>query len=105
MTTIEKLNVMLAAPGSTSIVAYRTWIKEILKEQEKYKWHDLRKNPDDLPEKYIEVLVTDGGSYEIWSLSDIGGSEEIVWADEYGNYLDVDEAIAWREIEAFEEEE
>ena len=30
---------------------------DLLKKQEKYKWHDLRKNPDDLPEEYESVFA------------------------------------------------
>lgn len=33
-------------------------LKELKEYKEKYRWHDLRKNPDDLPEdiKYVWVL-------------------------------------------------
>lgn len=57
MTTIEKLNLMLVAPGSTTIIAYTTWLEEILEEREKYKWHDLRKDPEDLPANEHEVEI------------------------------------------------
>lgn len=32
MTTLEKLQIMLDAPNTTSIIAYRTFIKEIIKD-------------------------------------------------------------------------
>lgn len=32
-------------------------IEEYEKKEEKYRWHDLRKNPNDLPEKAGSVLV------------------------------------------------
>ena len=57
MANLEKLKIMLEAPKSTSIVAYRTFLKDILEESEKYRWHDLRKNPDDLPEDFHNVVI------------------------------------------------
>lgn len=109
MTTIEKLNVILEAPVSTSIIAYRTWLKEILKEQDKYKWHDLRKNPEDLPEvgKAITYLFeVDYGCM----VRRIYNSTTATYDGKYhfakrkcnGNTYTY---IAWKYIEPFEEDE
>lgn len=99
MTTIEKLNVILEAPVSTSIIAYKTWLKEILKEQDKYKWHDLRKNHKDVPKDCVLYVYTKlkNGRYTVslWNHYEFPAYPE-------GTDLEV---IAWREIEPFEEDE
>ena len=104
MKTIDKLKIMLEAPPSTSIVAYKTFLKEMLEECEKYRWHDLRKNPDDLPDK--------DGIYMVCII--YPAEEKAVGAAFYGimygyksgwNMLMPNDGnvIAWREIEPFEE--
>ena len=67
---------------------------EALEKADKYRWHDLRKDPNDLPKGYIEVC-----SQEIW-----GGKEYTMCS--YGSwYWQNHNIIAWREIEPFEEDE
>lgn len=69
----------------------------------KYRWHDLRKNPADLPEDNKDVLVTIKG-----------GCVNRTWHDSCGwrnatakkaRYYSNDRVIAWKEIEEFENEE
>lgn len=106
MKTIEKIKIMLEAPSSTSIVAYRTFLKDMLEECEKYRWHDLRKDPKDLPEKeglYAVTVKYDTESTEIG----FGYYEHMYgyssgWSALMPNYGNV---IAWKEIEPFEEDE
>lgn len=97
MTTLEKLKIMLEAPSSTLIVAYKTWLKEMIEDLEKYKWHDLRKNPDDLPttDRDVNFIDFDGDVY-------IGELSNGKW---YANQADdrIKNVIAWKEIEPFEE--
>lgn len=98
MKTIEKLKIMLEAPASTSIVAYRTFLKDMLEESEKYRWHDLRNNPDDLPDSDRKV--------ECRTMTKTGVVNPV-----FGYYADRwccginSNVIKWREIEPFEEVE
>lgn len=72
-------------------------IIEALEKAEKYKWHDLRNNPEDLPTKkelyLVKRVVSDRfcpSEYAVLVFCD-----EKFWKEQY--------VIAWREIEPFEE--
>lgn len=102
--------------------AFETAI-EALEKVEKYKWHDLKKNPDDLPvlkigNECVEVLVKDVA--EPFTLQyDDAIMKFGEWCDIYDSYtlgyLDsefkewdtsvYEEIIAWRYIEEFEGQE
>lgn len=77
-------------------------VSYLFEEQNKYRWHDLRKNPDDLPEDNKQVLV---------SIKD--GCIHRTWHDSHGwrnrnskiRYYSDKSVLAWREIEEFESEE
>ena len=76
-----------------------------LKKADKYRWHDLRKNPDDLPEAI-------GGGYESeYVLVMIGTPEWNGWEQAYYHHgkrlwsTYEQDVFAWRYIEPFEEEE
>lgn len=79
---------------------------EALEKWQKYAWHDLRKNPDDLPCFLKNVLIVSTNFYEpivAYRTRDkgfvaYGVPIESVTSYEWTN-LDV---IAWREIEPFE---
>ena len=78
---------------------------EVLKNADKYRWHDLRKNPDDLPEAI-------GGGYESeYVLVMIGTPEWNSWEQAYYKHdkqmwsTYEQHVFAWRYIEPFEEEE
>lgn len=62
-------------------------------------WHDLKKNPDDLPDSDREVLVYDTGDYFVY----IYKPEERIWEDDYGYTSDYPEA--WTDIPKFKEDE
>ena len=77
-------------------------LKELRECKEKYRWHDLRKNPADLPEDNKDVLVTIKG-----------GCVNRTWHDSCGwrnatakkaRYYSNDRVIAWKEIEDFVDE-
>lgn len=75
-------------------------IKEALEKAEKYKWHDLRKNPDDLPTTHgMKLVYIDthgwGHAYD----TDVFVKGEFNMFSRY-----TDSVLCWREIEAFEEE-
>ena len=78
---------------------------EALEKADKYRWHDLRKNPDDLPEAI-------GGGYESeYVLVMIGIPEWNSWEQAYYHHgkklwsTYEQNVFAWRYIELFEEEE
>lgn len=76
---------------------------EALKKAEKCRWHDLRENPDDLPEK-------DGNDESDYVLVMIGRPEWNHWEQAYYNHAKhvwstyEQNVIAWKAIEPFEEE-
>ena len=79
-------------------------ISKALKKADKYRWHDLRKNPDDLPE-------ADGNSESDYVLVMIGTPEWNSWEQAYYHHgkrlwsTYEQNVFAWRYIEPFEEEE
>ena len=79
-------------------------VKKALEKADKYRWHDLRKNPDDLPE-------ADGNSESDYVLVLIGTPEWNSWEQAYYHHSKklwstYDQSVfAWRYIEPFEEEE
>ena len=77
---------------------------EALEKADKYRWHDLRKNPDDLPEAI-------GGGYESdYVLVMIGTPEWNSWEQAYYHHdkklwsTYEQNVFAWRYIEPFKEE-
>ena len=77
---------------------------EALEKADKYKWHDLRKNPNDLPE-------ADGNSESDYVLVMIGTPEWNSWEQAYYHHgkrlwsTYEQNVFAWRYIEPFKEEE
>ena len=77
---------------------------EALEKADKYRWHDLGKNPDDLPE-------ADGNSESDYVLVMIGTPEWNSWEQAYYHHgkrlwsTYEQNVFAWRYIEPFEEEE
>ena len=77
---------------------------EALEKADKYRWHDLRENPDDLPEAI-------GGGYESeYVLVMIGTPEWNSWEQAYYHHgkrlwsTYEQNVFAWRYIEPFKEE-
>ena len=77
---------------------------EALEKADKYRWHDLRKNPDDLPEAI-------GGGYESeYVLVMIGTPEWNSWEQAYYHHdkklwsTYEQNVFAWRYVEPFKEE-
>ena len=61
-------------------------------------WHDLRKNPNDLPQVHSTVLDESGDK-----ITYRGGGIWTVYSDFYEKGIDADPPIAWCEIPKFEE--
>lgn len=78
---------------------------KMLCEYEKYKWHDIRKNPRDLPEDEDEdVLAYDCGYFiaRCEHHTDFFGRLHTDWTDD--TFGPLENVIAWRYIEPFEED-
>ena len=95
--------IYLYRPLGNSLKAWHMAIKA-LEKADKYKWHDLRKNPDDLPEAI-------GGSYVseyVFVMIGTPGWNNCEWAYYKHNHKEwstyEQNIIAWRYIEPFEEE-
>lgn len=84
---------------------------EVLEKADKYRWHDLRENPDDLPEEHHnyghsfsdEVLVITE-EYENTIVAYINLTLNIWFNPIHEEYLEPDfgKVIAWKYIESFE---
>ena len=80
-------------------------VSKALKKADKYRWHDLRKNPDDLPE------AIGGGDESEYVLAMIGTPEWNSWEQAYYHHgkrlwsTYEQNVFAWRYIEPFKEEE
>ena len=101
--TIMENLIYLYRPLGNSLKAWHMAIKA-LEKADKYRWHDLRKNPDDLPEdngygksEYVLVMI---GTPEWYSCEWAYYSHNAkMWSIYEQN------VFAWRYIEPFEEEE
>lgn len=96
--------IYLYRPLGNSLKAWDMAIKA-LEKADKYRWHDLMKNPDDLPEAI-------GGGYESdYVLVMIGTPEWNSWEQAYYKHdkqmwsTYEQNVFAWRYVEPFEEEE
>ena len=100
-TIMEKL-LLFYRPLGGSVEAWDMAIKA-LEKADKYRWHDLRKNPDDLPE-------ADGNSESDYVLVMIGTPEWNSWEQAYYHHgkrlwsTYEQNVFAWRYIEPFKEE-
>ena len=80
-------------------------VSKALEKADKYRWHDLRKNPDDLPE------AIGGGDESEYVLVMIGTPEWNSWEQAYYSHgkrlwsTYEQNVFAWRYIEPFKEEE
>ena len=101
--TIMENLIYLYRPLGNSLKAWHMAIKA-LEKADKYRWHDLRKNPDDLPE-------ADGNSESDYVLVMIGTPEWNSWEQAYYHHgkrlwsTYEQNVFAWRYIEPFKEEE
>ena len=102
--TIMDNLIYLYRPLGNSLKAWHMAIKA-LEKADKYRWHDLRKNPDDLPEAIC------GGDESEYVLVMIGTPEWNSWEQAYYHHgkklwsTYEQNVFAWRYIEPFEEEE
>ena len=79
-------------------------------DMKKYRWHDLRKNPEDLPKEGKQVYVYGINYHHAIAKYDsfrVDGGYKKTWAlfDAFNIIHELNNVIAWREIEPLEEEE
>lgn len=86
----------------------------LFRQSEKYKWHDLQKNPDDLPKTDEMILCAWQGGTRLWYdtffyyitprkyFSKNGESVSIIGTEKFSAEGQV---VAWKYIEPFEEVE
>lgn len=86
--------------------------KIVLEKADKYRWHDLRKDPEDLPKArervlFLTIQMSDENELRYWSGEYAQNGE--FFNDDYEGYITLGsyplkDIIAWRYIEPFEEE-
>lgn len=97
---LDGMEITTTAPRMLAFSEGLKKAEEVLEKAERYKKHDLRKDPNDLPDMYEDVYVFDGSSYFVWSRVPL--EDSWIWEDDYGYYSDEqDDVIAWRRIEPF----
>lgn len=83
-------------------------VAELIEKADKYRWHNIRKNPNDLPNTYNQVLVCwRGGSskwYDVMFYNDekrlferLDEEQHCIIGDE--RFCEYGEVIGWREID------
>ena len=103
--TIMENLIYLYRPLGNRLKAWHMAIKA-LEKADKYRWHDLRKNPDDLPEadeygcsEYVLVMIgTPEWDNHEWAYYN---HNTRMWSTPFYEQ----NVFAWRYIEPFEEEE
>lgn len=81
-------------------------LERIISNAKRYRWHDLRKNPEDLPDDNRLVIICPerlAGSKDGIEIAFYVKNKKL-WEEEEFYYRE-HEVIAWREIEPFEEVE
>ena len=96
MTDIERAEEYALGCTKSSFEAAKEGFLAGLKAARKEMWHDLRKNPDDLPEIYMGVLNQNG-------MNVVYDYTNKVWRDDHATEYICDDPIAWCEIPTFEE--
>lgn len=109
----EKVLSILANPSKMFTDEWNNAYNELCDYTWKYRWHDLRKNPEDLPEDiYRNVIIAyedfeEKSGYKYYDVAFLD-VDDLWYSAEISNYGYHDEGffvVAWREIEPFEEEE
>lgn len=79
---------------------------KLLMKSHQYRWHDLRRNPSDLPDDFHTVFIcVKGFEGKTLGVSIAMYNRPLkIWGTESFRYKDC-QVVAWREIEPFEGEE
>lgn len=87
-------------------------VREALEKEEKYHWHDLRKNPEDLPKNLSGIYLFENkwgqvfkGTFRV--VGDIKLFETHIYSKDHGGDIWLQyktcNVVRWKEIEPFEE--
>ena len=88
-------------------------VREALEKEEKYHWHNLRKNPEDLPKKLSGIYLFENKWGQVFkgtfrAVGDIKLFETHIYSKEHGGDIWIQyktcNVVRWKEIEPFEEE-
>lgn len=81
-------------------------VREALEKAEKYHWHDIRKNPDDMPSGRNMCTCFAEGDFVIEDGSVVHGKYPVIIQFPFSEYeyRCNFKVVAWREIEPFESE-
>lgn len=107
MTTEEAIDILnnTAWLGSDNGIRVYPAVKmavTALENQSKHRWHDLRKDPTDLPKRDVLCLTID--EFDNLNLGYLSSYSVCnIWTGY--RYLSIRQPIAWREIEPFEVED
>lgn len=96
MTDIERAEEYALGCTKSPFEAAKEGFLAGLKAARKEMWHDLRKNPNDLPEIYMGVLNQNG-------MNVVYDYTNKVWRGDNAIEYICDDPIAWCEIPTFEE--
>ena len=96
MTDIERAEEYALGCTKSPFEAAKEGFLAGLKAARKEMWHDLRKNPNDLPEIYMGVLNQNG-------MNVVYDYTNKVWRNDNAIEYICDDPIAWCEIPTFEE--
>ena len=97
----------IAAVEEACRMAVEDMRKQIVMNQDEYKWHDLRQNPDELPDKsmfFKSLLCLDRhGNY--MTDCNLYWDFENEWFESESDGVIINDVIAWKKIEPFETED
>lgn len=82
---------------------YKT-LQEFIDKHEKFKWHDLRKDPNDLPKiEWEQYLVDTGNSRHYYCVATFVDGKFATYDNEWDDLIELD-VKRWKYIEDFKDE-
>lgn len=79
---------------------------KLIEEKKQYAWHDLRKNPDDLPQRDMYCICRVNSEYyfpyRVLLYQPFDAEDSNKWIDRDDGFIPNHFVIAWRELEPFE---
>lgn len=103
--SVERLGAFLDGYDAGYNQCELDWQKKLNEKEDKYHWHDLRKNPEDLPKEYHDVYVcVSNRSNKTYNRTWFEGRGWRHATSKKSMYYKKESIVAWREIEPFKEE-
>jgi len=106
---LDSTNPLMKGANYEALKDYILSLRRCVESDEKYKWHDLRKNPNDVPtEDGRKYIITQCGTkkYHIanWMDGNFGEFGISPFADATITFNEFAQVDRWREIEPFDED-